>query len=537
MMRRILQRMVYVIAVLSAGCATVGPDYVAPDLPEAPVADVLQAGGAEATAESGPVTAESLASWWEALGDPLLTELIQESLEGNLNIRQAQSRVRMARQIAGIAESGLYPHIDGGATYQRSRNSQNLVEGPSQTDKVQSAAGSVATALGAAQNWSLLVQDPARGLLAVPGQIASWPFAREVDWESDFYRAGVDAAWEIDIFGGTRRAIEAAEADVDVAQENLNAVWVSLAGDVARSYITLRTYQARLKVAESNLRAQEETYTLLESLYQSGLRDALAVQQARYIMENTRALIPPLRSGIEAAMNSLAVLTGVMPGELHERLNEVQPIPVASLKDVTGIPANALRQRPDVRMAERALAAQTARVGEAEAELYPKFFLTGSIGLEAIKSATLLESDSGAWNLGPSISWPIFHAGAIRRNIQVQTELQEQYLAAYENTVLNAVREVREALVDYAEEQQRREALTQAADAARNALDVAQDQYKNGLSDFNNVLDAQRSLLSYQEQLALSEGIISANLVRLYKALGGGWGPMTAAQASEPPAS
>ncbi|HQK75456.1 MAG TPA: TolC family protein, partial [Candidatus Hydrogenedentes bacterium] len=390
MMRRILQRMVCVIAVLSAGCATVGPDYVAPDLPEAPVADVLQAGGAEATAESGPVTAASLAAWWEALGDPLLTELIQESLEGNLNIRQAQSRVRMARQIAGIAESGLYPHIDGGAAYQRSRNSQNLVEGPSQTDKVQSAAGSVATALGAAQNWSLLVQDPSRGLLAVPGQIASWPFAREVDWESDFYRAGVDAAWEIDVFGGTRRAIEAAEADVDVAQENLNAVWVSLAGDVARSYITLRTYQARLKVAESNLRAQEETYTLLDSLYKSGLRDALAVQQARYIMENTRALIPPLRSGMEAAMNSLAVLTGAMPGELHDRLNEAQPIPVAALKAVTGIPANALRQRPDVRMAERALAAQTARVGEAEAELYPKFFLTGSIGLEAIKSATLL---------------------------------------------------------------------------------------------------------------------------------------------------
>ncbi len=236
-------------------------------------------------------------------------------------------------------------------------------------------------------------------------------------------------------------------------------------------------------------------------------------------------------------MNSLAVLTGAMPGELHDRLNEAQPIPVAALKAVTGIPANALRQRPDVRMAERALAAQTARVGEAEAELYPKFFLTGSIGLEAIKSATLLESDSGAWNLGPSVSWPIFHAGAIRRNIQVQTELQEQYLAAYENTVLNAVREVREALVDYAEEQQRREALMQAADAARNALDVAKDQYKNGLSDFNNVLDAQRSLLLYQEQLALSEGVISANLVRLYKALGGGWGPMTAAQANEPPAS
>jgi len=301
---------------------------------------------------------------------------------------------------------------------------------------------------------------------------------------------------------------------------------VSLAGAVARNYVALRTYQARLQVAESNLSAQEETYELLESLYESGLRDALAVQQARYIMENTRALIPPMRSGIETAMNSLAVLTGAMPGDLRAQLSEVKPIPVASLKVVTGIPANALRQRPDIRMAERALAAQTARIGEAEAELYPKFFLTGSIGLESIKSATLFETDSGAWNIGPSVSWPIFHAGAIRKNIKVQTELQEQYLAAYENTVLTAVQEVREALVDYAEEQQRREALTRAVDAARNALEVAQDQYKNGLSDFNSVLDAQRSLLTYQEQLALSEGVISVNLVRLYKSLGGGWGPM-----------
>ncbi len=523
----ILPPMSLAVALLFAGCATVGPDYEAPGIPEPPVADVLEAADAQPGAQAGPVTPGMLAAWWETLEDPLLSELVQQALTGNLDIRQAQSRVRMARHIAGIAEAGLYPHIDGGATYQRSRTSENLIAGPSDTDKVQGAAGNVAAALGAARNWSLLVQDPAQGLLTVPGQIASWPFPREVDWESDFYRAGLDAAWEIDIFGGTRRGIEAAEADIEAAQESLNAVWVSLAGAVAQSYVALRTYQARLHVAESNLKAQEETFELLQSLYESGLRDALAVQQARYIMENTRALIPPMRGGIEAAMDSLAVLTGTMPGELHERLTEVQPIPVADLKVVTGIPANALRQRPDIRMAERALAAQTARIGEAQAELYPKFYLTGSIGLESIKSSTLFDSGSDAWNIGPSISWPIFHAGAIRRNIKVQTELQEQYLAAYENAVLNAVREVREALVDYAQEQQRREALTQAVDAARNALEVAQDKYKNGLSDFNNVLDAQRSLLAYQEQLALSEGVISVNLVRLYKALGGGWGPMT----------
>jgi NodT family efflux transporter outer membrane factor (OMF) lipoprotein len=425
----------------------------------------------------------------------------------------------------GITRAGLYPQVDGAATYQRTRTSENMVA-QREAPAVQEFAGQVAQALGLAQTASLLTVDPAQALLSIPGQIAGWPFPQSVDWESDYYRAGIDAAWEVDIFGGTRRGVEAAQADLDATRENLKDVWVSLAGAVAQHYIALRTYQARLRVAESNLEAQVETYELLESLFRSGLRDGLAVQQARYIMENTRASIPLLRTGIEASMNSLAVLTGSMPGDLHERLSETKPIPVPSLTVVTGIPANVLRQRPDIRMAERELAAQTARVGEAEAELYPKFFLTGSIGLESLKSSTLFDSGSEAWGIGPSISWPIFHAGAIRKNIQVQTELQEQYLAYYENTVLMAVKEVREALVAYAEEQRRRDALLNAVDAASSALEVARDKYKNGLSDFNNVLDAQRSLLAYEEQLAMSEGTISTNLVRLYKALGGGWGPL-----------
>lgn len=528
MKHRILPLLPFVVAAVG-GCATVGPDYAAPDLPEAAVGDVLQELAGQAGPEAGPVTAEALASWWETLEDPILTQLVEQALDGNLDLRQAQSRVRMARHIVGISRSGLYPHVDGSAMYQRNRASENMVQQPSQTDLMKGMAGNVATALGVAQTLSLLPTDPAQALLTVPGQVAGWPIRRDVDWESDYYTVGLDAAWEIDIFGGTRRGVEAARADLEAAQESLKAVWVSLAGAVAQNYISLRTYQARLGVAESNLAAQTETYELLQSLFDSGLRDALAVQQARYIMENTRASIPPLRSGIEASMNSLAVLTGTMPGELHDLLAAGQPIPVASLKVVTGIPANALRQRPDVRVAERELAAQTARIGEAKAELYPKFFLTGSIGIESLKSSTLFDSGSDAWNIGPSISWPIFHAGAIRKNIEVQNELQEQYLAAYENTVLTAVKEVREALVDYAEQQQRREALLNAVDAAQNALAVAQDKYKNGLSDFNNVLDAQRSLLTFEEQLAVSEGTISINLVRLYKALGGGWGPMTAA--------
>jgi len=514
------------VAAIVSGCTTVGPDYDRPLLPDPNVEGLFPEAEAIPSEGTGAITPAALASWWESLGDPLLTELIQKTLAENLDIRQAQSRVRVSRLLLGISRSGLYPHLDGGAVYKRSRASESLAPSPSKAASVQQAAGTVALGLRVADTVSLIPANPTGALKSIPGLVASWPVAGSVDIESDFYQTGFDAAWEIDIFGGTRRGVEAAKADLEATQESLNSLWVSLAGAVAQSYIGLRTYQARLQVAESNLAAQEETFDLLESLYRSGLSDELAVQQIRYVVESTRASIPPLRSGVEAAMNALAVLTGEMPGDLHEALGEHKPIPAAPLKVVTGIPANALRQRPDIRVAERQLAAQTARIGEAAAELYPKLVLSGSIGLESIKSSTLFDSGSDTWRLGPAISWPIFHAGAIRKNIQVQTELQEQYLAAYERAVLGAVEEVRNALVDYAQEQQRSKALRAAVDAAEAALEVAQDKYKNGLSDFNNVLDAQRSLLAFREQLAISEGVISVNLVRLYKALGGGWGPM-----------
>ncbi len=515
------------LGILLAGCMTVGPDYSQPILPEADFADVLQPNGTPATDAKGPLTAESLAHWWDNLDDPLLTQLIQDALSDNLDIQQAQSRVRMSRLLLGIAKSPLFPQVDGSTTYTRKRSSENT--SPSQSgNALQQKAGAVATGIGVAQTVSGLANSPASALLSVPGQIAGWPVSRSTDLESDFYRAGADASWEIDIFGGTKRSIEAAQADLESVQENLNHIWVSLAGSIAQSYIELRTYQARLAVAESNLEAQMETYELLQSLYDAGLCDELDLQQVRYIVESTRASIPSLRGSVETSLNSLAVLTGKMPGALHESLKDAQPIPTAKLKIVTGIPANALRQRPDIRMAERQLAAQTARIGEATAELYPKLTLVGSIGIESLKSSKLFDSGSDAWSIGPNLSFPIFHAGAIRKNIQVQNELQQQYLAVWENTILLAVKEVRDALVDYAQEQERYGYLDKAVDAAQTALEVAQDQYKNGLTDFNNVLDAQRSLLTFQEQRAISAGLISSNLVRIYKALGGGWRPMTA---------
>jgi NodT family efflux transporter outer membrane factor (OMF) lipoprotein len=246
------------------------------------------------------------------------------------------------------------------------------------------------------------------------------------------------------------------------------------------------------------------------------------VQQARYNLENTRSEVPNLRTGLDAAMNRVAVLLGEQPGKVHAELEQREPIPVPPLKVAVGVPADLLRRRPDVRQAERELAAQTAKIGVATADLYPKFTLSGSIGLESL---SMNNPSSGILTLtgGPQITWAIFKGGAIRQNIEVQSALQEQALIQYEAVILGALEEVENALVAYAEVQQRRQSLSEATQAAQKAAELAQYKYQAGLTDFTNILDAQRSLLSFQEQLAQSNGDVTSNLVRLYKALGGGW--------------
>jgi NodT family efflux transporter outer membrane factor (OMF) lipoprotein len=276
-------------------------------------------------------------------------------------------------------------------------------------------------------------------------------------------------------------------------------------------------------VAHSNLEVQRETLELLESRLTAGLVNEVAVQQARYNYQSTRATVPALEAGLASSQTALSVLIGEMPGALG--LSSGNGVPQSTLV-MEGIPADMLRRRPDVRSAERELAAQSALVGASVAELYPRFSLNGSIGLESLETSTFFKSGSESYSLVPGVRWPIFHWGSIRNNIKVQEARQEQALTAYESAVLTAVKEVRDALTDYQKEIERREALGLAVAAARTAEELSQDQYRNGLSDFNNVLDAQRSLLAYQEQLAVSEGAVGGNAVRLYKALGGGWKPM-----------
>jgi NodT family efflux transporter outer membrane factor (OMF) lipoprotein len=458
------------IVLALSGCATVGPDYVHPDVS---VPDRWNAEKDASLTDSG-TDAKMLSEWWSTLNDPELSSLIERAVTGNLDLKNARARVREARARRGIAKAGLFPTLDasGSATWTESNNDT----GTNRTSET-----------------------------------------------SDLYTASFDAGWEIDIFGGVRRSIEAAEADIGASQEDLRDVLVSLLAEVAVNYIDLRTFQSRLSIAESNLESQNETYQLTLWRYQAGLSDELAVQQARYNLENTRGQLPTLRTGKEAALNRIAVLLGEQPGEVHSLLEQQGSMPVIPLTLAIGIPADVLRNRPDVRRAERKLAAQSARIGVATADLYPKLTLGGSIGFETLKMNALPTSQTWSSSVGPGITWAIFRAGAIRQNIEVQSALHEQALIAYEAAILSALEDVENALVAYAEEQNRRDNLQEAAQAAQKAAELAKLNYESGLTDFNNVLDAQRSLLTFQDQLAQSKATVTSNLVRLYKALGGGW--------------
>ena len=456
-----------VIGLILSGCTAVGPNYTKVE-PDAPIKWHTELAGGLTTEELQP---ETLARWWATLNDPELESLMERAVKGNLDIKSAHARIREARALRGISRASLFPTLDAGGSAARYRSSEN-----SGTEK-----------------------------------------------ESKLYYAGFDAGWELDVFGGLRRSVEAAQADLEATREDLHDVMVSLLAEVALNYVEVRTCQARLAVTETNITSQEETYELNRSRYQAGIIDNLAVQQSLYNLENTRSKIPTLQTGLAAAKNRLAVLLGKKPGEVHQELAEKKPIPMLPVTVAVGVPAETLRNRPDIRLAERNLAAQTARIGMATADLYPKFRLMGTIGLESISTGDFLESASRTWGIGPGISWNIFHGSAIRQNIKVQTARQEQALIQYESTVLKALEEVENVLVAYAKEQRRRESLARATNAAKRAVLLARDQYQAGLVDFNNVLIAQRSLLSFQNELAQSEGAVISNLVRLYKALGGGW--------------
>lgn len=446
---------------------TVGPNYVAPG-PGAPTAWRAEpAPGVSATTEEP----KDLARWWTTLEDPVLNQLAEKAVAGNLNLKQARARLREARARRGQARADWFPRLDANAAVNRVRSSE------------ETSAGATTT----------------------------------------LYSTGFDASWELDVFGGTRRAVEAATASAQASEEDLRDVLVSLLSEVALNYVEVRTNQARLAIAEQNLDAQRETYDIVRWRFEAGLVTELDVEQARYNLEQTRAQIPTLQTAIHQAQNRLAVLLGDMPGALDDRLAPPASIPVAPAGVAVGVPADMLRRRPDVRRAERELAAQTAQVGVATAARYPGFSLVGAIGLESLSSANLFTAGARTSAMGANAIMTLFDAGRLRENVTIQSALQEQAFLAYESAVRTAVEDTENALVAFAKEQTRRSSLQVASAAAERAAALARQRYESGLLDFQTVLDAQRSLLSLQDQLASSDGAVTSNLVRLYKALGGGW--------------
>jgi NodT family efflux transporter outer membrane factor (OMF) lipoprotein len=327
------------------------------------------------------------------------------------------------------------------------------------------------------------------------------------------------------VFGRIRRSIESAQASYEASLEDYRDVMVTLFAEVARNYVGVRETQKRIQFAETNASAQRATLRLTRERHDAGATSGLDVVQAESNLRNTEAQIPSLKIQLNAYLNSLALLLGDYPGALDEELEAEAPLPLPPGELTVSIPADLLRQRPDIRSRERALAAQTARIGVATADLYPRFSLSGFFAVSARDVGDLFDGDSVTWGISLPIRWQLFDRGRIRSAIDLEQARTDQALVAYERTVLQAFAEVENSLVAYSLERTRRDSLAAATVATQRAVELVSIQYQEGLADFQNVLDMERSLSSQQDQLAVSEGRILQDLIALYKALGGGWDP------------
>jgi NodT family efflux transporter outer membrane factor (OMF) lipoprotein len=462
-----------VSALLALAACSVGPDYEKPS-PAMP-ADWSEKGSELDPARSRATNrAADVAEWWKAFRDPELTSLVDRAARSNLDLKLAEARIREARGLRGVSAGALLPAAEAGASYSRNRFSENV---------------------------------------PVPG----------AGRQSDFYQAGFDASWEIDVFGGLRRGLEAADAELGASIEARRDVLVTLLAEVARNYIDVRGLQAQIAIARQNLDAQKKTLELTQARFQAGRAAELDVVRAQAQVSATASQIPVLESRRIQATHRLALLLGREPGSLREELLTAAKIPPPPPEVPVGLPSELLRRRPDLRRAERELAAATARIGVATAELYPKFSLTGFFALDSVTAGDFVKWGSRAWSVGPTIQWSIFQGGRIRAKIEVENARQEQAAIVYERSILLALQEVEDALIAYAKEQAHRAELSDAVAANAKAVELANQRYTQGLVDFLSVLDAQRSLYVAQDALVQSERQISELLVALYKALGGGW--------------
>ncbi|MCJ7686787.1 MAG: TolC family protein, partial [Desulfobacteraceae bacterium] len=343
---------------------------------------------------------------------------------------------------------------------------------------------------------------------------------------------GFDAAWELDVWGKYRRSVQSGVANLQAIVADYDNVLVSLTAEVARTYIMIRTLEKQLVVARGNVRLQEESLRIAEVRFKEGAVSELDVAQAKSLLKDTQALIPRLQSSLRKAQNALTILLGVLPGELNAMLNGPSEIPVASETVVADIPNNLLRRRPDIRLSELRIATQSPQIGIAESALYPQFFLFGTIGWRSSDATSVFGQSvlgdifsykSLYWSVGPGFNWDIFNYGRIRNRVRVEDARLQQLVVTYKNTVLNAQREVENGMVAFVRSKEEEGFLKDSVTAAERSVELSLLQYKEGLVDYQRVLDSQRFLATQSNRLTEVTGRVSTNLVATYKALGGGW--------------
>lgn len=469
MTKRPLLALLIGVLMAAGGCASFR-DYQAPETPEAvSETELQQAGNDRVQANKKPV-----ADWWREFNDPLLTELVNTALNANPDVRIAYANLQEARALRREVGYDRQPAVDAAGDASRNLNSQESSNG------------------------------------------ANLPRT------NNSFQAGFDASWELDLFNRVSSRVEAQQALTESAEADLQQIYVTIAAEVARAYIELRGAQHRLDIAERNQSNQAETYELTQVLLDNGRATALDVSRAETQLTLTKSTIPPLQAAVSAAINRLSVLTGQVPDALRKRLSEKAPLPELPVTLAVGDAESLLKRRPDIRAAERNLAASVAAYNVAVADLFPKVSLLGSLGFVATNLSSFGTS-ALAGSLGPSLQWQVFNRDSIRARIDQADARSLAQLANYDKTVLAALEETQTAVSDFAREEERRATLQQAAKSAQHSAELARQRFDEGYDDFLDVLDAERTLLETEDTLAGSEISAVLNLIAIYKALGGGW--------------
>ena len=458
-------------ALMLSACA-VGPDYTMPKSNTAQ--SWFSSDRAEAVIDENQAIE---AEWWQSLNDPILTKLIEKTAAHNLDIKIAGANIREARANRGAQQAGFFPGIDSEATARREGISENIGQ-------------------------PINNQNPAN---------------------RDFYNAGFDASYELDIFGGVRRSVEAADARLASASENRRDVLLTALSETARNYAELRGTQRRIAITKKNIDLQRQTVQIAQRRYDVGDANDFELARAEAQLQITESILPNLTADLRASAYRIGVLTGQEPQALLKELLEQKPLPAPPDIVPVGLRSDILQRRPDVRRAERELAAATADIGVATSDLFPKFFLTGNAGVQSLSFSSLFESASTAWALGPLIQWPVFRGGEIRARIKAEEAQAEAAAFEYERTVLTALEDAETALVRYGEELETRKRLQKAVASNERAVRLAKRRYEGGVDDITALIDAERELANVEDNLVQSETRSITNLISLYKALGGGW--------------